>query len=323
MIEKPSDGKYRKEKIKRDKGLNLLEFPDNYVVFDIETTGPDPYYDSIIEVAAIKFKNGKEISRFQELVNPQYNISSFITELTGITNEMLKDARHESEVLKDFYKFIEGSVVVGHNTHFDLNFVYDSLLKHHKLKFNNNFVDTVRLARRLITELGHHRLKDLAKYYGYDYQGGHRAEFDSELTANIFNNLRELAIDKYGSIQKFEVVSKKQLSKTGPQAKDFVGDESKHEVDNLLYGKICVITGTLEYFYRREAMQIIANIGGINADNVTKKTNYLILGNFDYNSALKGAKSAKLKKAEKYILEGQDLEILSENTFYDLISEIE
>ncbi|WP_168163133.1 BRCT domain-containing protein [Facklamia sp. HMSC062C11] len=100
-------------------------------------------------------------------------------------------------------------------------------------------------------------------------------------------------------------------------------DKSKLEVDNLLYGKVCVITGTLEYLFRREAMQIIADIGGINADNVTKKTNYLILGNFEYNSILKGEKSLKLKKAEKYILEGQDLKILSENVFYDLIDEYE
>lgn len=80
---------------------------------------------------------------------------------------------------------------------------------------------------------------------------------------------------------------------------------------------------TLEYLIRKEAMQIIADIGGINADNVTKKTNYLILGNFDYNSNVKDNKSAKLKKAEKYILQGQDLEILSENVFYDLINEAE
>lgn len=71
---------------------------------------------------------------------------------------------------------------------------------------------------------------------------------------------------------------------------------------------------------RKEAMQTIADIGGINANGVTKKTNYLILGNFDYTTNVKGNKSTKLRKAEKYILEGQDLQILSENAFYDLIN---
>ncbi|PTJ09351.1 BRCT domain-containing protein, partial [Staphylococcus simulans] len=87
-----------------------------------------------------------------------------------------------------------------------------------------------------------------------------------------------------------------------------------------LYDKVCVLTGKLEYMTRKEAMQTIADIGGINANGVTKKTNYLILGNFDYSTNVKGNKSAKLRKAEKYILEGQDLQILSENVFYDLIS---
>lgn len=235
---------------------------------------------------------------------------------------MLEDARNESEVLKDFYDFVGESVVVAHNADFDLNFVYDSLLKHHNLKFKNDFVDTLRLARRLF-KLDHHRLEDLANHFGYDFQGGHRAEFDTELTAKIFINLRKLVIDTYGSLEDFEEIIIKQLSYSGPKAKDFVGDESKHQVNNLLYGKVCVITVTLEYLYRKEAMQIIADIGGINSDNVTKKTNYLILGNFEYNSVLKGKKSKKLKKAEKYILEGQDLEILSENIFYELIDEIE
>lgn len=72
---------------------------------------------------------------------------------------------------------------------------------------------------------------------------------------------------------------------------------------------------------RAKAMQIVANIGGINADNVTKKTNYLILGNNDFCSSLKGGKSSKQKKAEKLALEGQDIQIISENVFYEMISE--
>ncbi|OFL63310.1 hypothetical protein HMPREF2758_04795 [Facklamia sp. HMSC062C11] len=203
MIKISFNGQDRREKVDRDKGRNLLEFLDNYIVFDTETTGLDPYYDSIIEVAAIKYKNGEEVERFQELVNPQYGISSFITDLTGITNEMLKDARDELAVLRGFYDFVGDSVVIALHAHFDLNFLYDGLLENYNIKFDNDFVDTMRIARRLLDELDHHRLKDLAKYYGYEYQGGHRAEFDAELTAKIFKTLRSLAIEKYGSIEEF------------------------------------------------------------------------------------------------------------------------
>lgn len=312
---------YDREKIVREKGRNLLEFPDSYVVFDTETTGLDPYYDSIIEVAGIKYLDGIEVGRFEELINPGYSISSFITDLTGINNDMLVGAREEAEVFKDFYEFVGDSLLVAHNAHFDINFVYDSLFKHHNVKFDNDFIDTMRLARRLLKHLDHHRLKDLAEYYSYEYEGAHRALFDAELTAKILSHLKERAIEKYGSIEDFIKISKK--SSESPKAKDFIGDENKHQTDNLLYDKVCVITGKLEYLTRKEAMQVIADVGGINGDNVTKKTNYLILGNFDYNHSIKGNKSSKLKKAEKYILEGQDLKILSENVFYDLINETE
>lgn len=97
---------------------------------------------------------------------------------------------------------------------------------------------------------------------------------------------------------------------------------SKNDPDNPIYGKNCVITGVLEKMPRKEAMQMIADIGGINQNTVTTETNYLILGNLEYNYTLKGEKSIKLKRAEKYKLKGKDIEILSESTFYDLISEI-
>lgn len=317
MFEIKLGGRYKKEKVQREKGRNLLDFPNEYVVIDIETTGPDSKYDAIIEVAGIRYIDGVEKERYQELINPQYLIDSFISELTGITNEMLKNARFENEVMNDFYSFIGNSIVVAHNAHFDINFVYDSLQKNYDIKFDNDFVDTLRISRRLLSELKHHKLKDVAEYFNFECSNAHRATFDAELTFKIFESLREVAKKEYGTIQSFIKFCKKSSSLN---AKDIVGDTSKIQVNNLLYDKVCVLTGKLEYMTRKEAMQTIADIGGINANGVTKKTNYLILGNFDYSTNVKGNKSAKLRKAEKYILEGQDLQILSENVFYDLIS---
>lgn len=317
MFEISIDGIYKSKKIQREKGKNLLEFPSEYVVIDIETTGLDAKYDSIIEVAGIKYTNGIEKARFHELINPQHSLDSFISELTGITNEMLKDARFENEVVVDFYNFIGNSTVVAHNAHFDINFIYDSLLRNHDIKFGNDFIDTLRLSRRLLPQLKHHKVKDVVEYFNYEYNTTHRAMFDVELTSKVFESLKEATIIKYGTVQNFIDFCKKS---SNLNANDIVGNTDKHQVDNLLYEKVCVLTGKLEHMTRKEAMQIIADIGGINANGVTKKTNYLILGNFDYNSNLKGDKSSKLKKAEKYILEGQDLQILSENVFYDLIN---
>ena len=90
--------------------------------------------------------------------------------------------------------------------------------------------------------------------------------------------------------------------------------------DNFFYNKHCIFTGKLEKMVRKDAMQLIVNVGGILDNSVTKKTNYLILGNNDYVSSIKDGKSSKHKKAEKYKLEGQDIEIIDEDTFYNLFN---
>lgn len=91
--------------------------------------------------------------------------------------------------------------------------------------------------------------------------------------------------------------------------------------DHPFYNKNCVFTDALEKFTRKDAAQIVCNIGGFCENNVTKKTNFLIVGDFDYSANIKDGKSSKLKKAEQLILAGQDLHIISENTFYDMLED--
>ena len=91
-----------RENKRKSKGKNIISNSTNYVIIDIETTGLDPEYCEIIELAAIKYENNKEIARFNSLVKPDYEIDSFITNLTGITNEMVKNSPKISEVIIDF-----------------------------------------------------------------------------------------------------------------------------------------------------------------------------------------------------------------------------
>ena len=147
------------------KGKSLIEIPNKYIAFDIETTGLDSMYDEIIEIGAIKIEDGKEIETFSTLIKPEYEIDEFITELTGITNEMVMDAPKIGEVLPKFMDFIKDSVILGHNINFDINFIYDNLINEDMKPITNDFVDTLRLSRRLLPELKHHRLSDLANYY--------------------------------------------------------------------------------------------------------------------------------------------------------------
>lgn len=310
-----------REKIERTlKGKSTIDLLSDYIVFDIETTGLDSSYDEVIEIGAIKVKNNKTVSKFNSLVKPKNEIDEYITELTGITNEMVKDAPTIEEVLPDFMDYIGNDILIGHNVNFDINFIYDNLYRNKLDVLTNDFIDTMRISRKLLPELPHHRLIDLAKYFKIDSTNNHRTLRDCEITMNVYENLKEIALQKYANVDEFKNAFKKH-KKEGLRAKDIVSTNTDFDVDNLFYDKYVAITGTLEKMQRKEAMQIIVDLGGHCEDNVTKKTNYLILGNNDYNPILRGKKSSKLIKAETLKLEGKDIEIISENVFYDIIDD--
>lgn len=310
-----------REKIERTlKGKSTIDLLSDYIIFDIETTGLDSSYDEVIEIGAIKVKNNKIVSKFNSLVKPKNEIDEYITELTGITNEMVKDAPTIEEILPDFMNYIGNDILIGHNVNFDINFIYDNLYRNKFDVLTNDFIDTMRISRKLLPELPHHRLIDLAKYFKIDSTNNHRSLKDCEITMNVYENLKEIALQKYDNVDEFKNAFKKH-KKEGLRAKDIVSTNTEFDVDNLFYDKYVAITGTLEKMLRKEAMQIIVDLGGHCEDGVTKKTNFLILGNNDYNPILRGKKSSKLIKAETLKLEGKDIGIISENVFYDIIDD--
>ena len=112
------------------KGKSIIDFPDEYICFDVETTGLSLEYHEIIEISAVRVKNGNICEVFSSLVHPSESIPQFITNLTGITNEMAKHAPEPQSVLPRFIEFIGDNVLVGHNAaSFDMNFVYDACEK--------------------------------------------------------------------------------------------------------------------------------------------------------------------------------------------------
>lgn len=295
------------------KGKSLVLFPEDYTVVDIETTGFDPMFDAIIEVAGIKYRGKKEVGRFQSLVKPDYNeIPDYITELTGITNEMVADASSINEVLPRFLEFIGEDVVVGHNAHFDVNFIYDYSGYLELKPFSNDFVDTLRLSRRLYPELKSHKLSALAEHLGVEPDGEHRAFEDCVTTQKCLSAMEACAAQN-GGIPALASSSYSRLSKM------IVAETSDFDVDSPVYDRTFAFTGTLERMTRKEAMQAIVNAGGHCTDGVIAETNFLVLGNNDYCKAIKGGKSAKQKKAEKMRLSGADIETISESVFYDML----
>ena len=171
------------------KGKSLFEFPSDYTVVDIETNGIGDWCE-IIEVSALKCRGEAVVQSFSSLIKPSEPIGWFITNLTGITDEMVADAPEVKGVLQAFYDFVGDDIIIGHNVNFDVNMLYDKLWLHNGLVLDNSFVDTLRLARKALPKLGNHKLSTVAEYYGISAVGAHRALRDCEICNECYLNLK-------------------------------------------------------------------------------------------------------------------------------------
>ncbi|ABK61332.1 DNA polymerase III, alpha subunit, Gram-positive type [Clostridium novyi NT] len=170
---------------------------DTFVVFDLETTGFSSQYDKIIEFGAVKIKNGNIIDSFSAFVNPEIKIPYKITELTSITNDDVKDAETIDKVLPKFIKFAEGTVLVAHNSNFDMSFIRKNC-KDLNIECNYTVMDTIPLAKFLFPELKRYKLNTIAKHLGVSLENHHRAVDDAKATGDIlvhcFKLLKEMNI---------------------------------------------------------------------------------------------------------------------------------
>jgi exonuclease, DNA polymerase III, epsilon subunit family len=175
------------------KGRGLIKVLENYTVLDIETTSLDCYRGEILEISAIKVRNQQETEYFSELIKIHNKVGAFTTKLTGITNEMiLKEGKELVLVLKNFKDFLGDDIIVGHNVNFDINFIYDSMKKNLGRNLTNDYVDTLRIARKVLPHLKHHKLDDLIKYFNLVERNEHRALNDCILTNQVYIRLGEL-----------------------------------------------------------------------------------------------------------------------------------
>lgn len=305
----------------RNKGESLISFPNEYVIVDVETTGLSPEYDEIIEISAIKIKDNLIIDRFTSLVKPKYKISEFIEKLTGITNEMLKIAPSLKCIIPKFKDFISNSILLGYNVNFDINFLYDALVKELGTELSNNYIDVLRLARIVLKDsnLPNCRLKNIALHFNLDINNMHRGEKDCELTFEVFKNIQKTVIEKFSSLDNF-IEERQKYKYKSINTKHITTENKEFDISHLCYDREFVFTGALEKMPRKEAMQIVVDFGGKVSNNVTKKTNYLVMGNLDYSRTIDGEKSLKIIKAEDLKLKGFDIDIIPENVFYDMFS---
>lgn len=160
----------------------------DYVAFDLETTGLNVETDCIIEIGALKVRNGKVVERFMEFLKPEKPISPMISNITGITNEMVLHARDTDDIIRDFIAFCENDVLVGHNIMFDYKFM-KKYANNHGFTFEKSGIDTLKISRKCLCQLDSKSLGALCDYYHIDNPAAHRAYFDALSTAKIYHML--------------------------------------------------------------------------------------------------------------------------------------
>ncbi len=174
-----------KTAVENEKGQR---FTDTFVVFDLETTGFNPAMNKIIEIGGVKVVNGVITERFSSFVNPQIPIPYEIEDLTGINDGMVMEAKTIEEILPEFMEFCQNAVMVAHNADFDMSFIKHNL-RLQGIKKSFTVIDTVALARNLLSGLSRFKLDTVAKALGVPLKNHHRAVDDAECTAEIFIKL--------------------------------------------------------------------------------------------------------------------------------------
>lgn len=306
--------------MRENKGRSIIDLPTEYVVIDTETTGLDFEFCDIIEVSALRYADGHCVGSYSSLVNPGYLVDSFITDLTGITNEMLEVAPEAGEVMPALRDFIGDSVLIGHNVSFDVNFMYDAFERHCGDGLRNDHIDTLRIARKVFPELAHHRLSDVATACAVSQPEAHRAEADCIVTAQCYEAMKARILAE-GTLEDFQRRFNAKRYNYREGLANITATTDEIDDTNPIYGKAVVFTGALSSMGRKDALQLVANLGGIPADSVNAKTNYLVIGAAEFAKSVKDGKTTKMKKAEGLRLKGNDISIISETAFFNLIAD--
>lgn len=162
-----------------------------YIAFDLETTGFLPGVEQITEIGAVKFENGKPISRFATLVNPQKPIPAEVVKVTGITDDMVKDSPLIEDLLPQFAEFCGDDIIVAHNAAFDVQFLTADIKKYESEAPKGIILDTLSMAKKIIPGLANYKLGTLVQHFEIISTDFHRAEEDASYCGQVFWRLIE------------------------------------------------------------------------------------------------------------------------------------
>ena len=227
-----------------------------YVVFDVETTGLSAIYDSIIELAAVKMYKGNVIGEFQEFIDPGEELSAFTTQLTGITNDMVKGSKPEKQVLSEFQEFTKDTILVAHNAQFDVGFINKGYEKNDLPVYDQPVIDTLELSRFLYPQFKSFGLSALAKRFDVVLEQHHRAIYDAETTGRLLDLFLKDLTSEYGITNLNHIndyIGQGESYKRSRPTHATLLVSSNEGLKNLYH---LVSIGLTEYFYRTPRIPI-------------------------------------------------------------------
>ena len=247
---------------------------DIFVVFDIETTGFSKINDNIIEIGAVKIKNGEIVEKYNKFINPNRQLPPKIVELTNITDDMLMGQPQVEEVLPDFMEFVGDSTLVAHNAEFDIGFIRENC-RRFNIPFNNAYLDTLALCRGLYPDLKNHKLDTISKFLGVSLESHHRACDDAMATAHIF--LKALEDDVVKELESLKDLNK--IKTTWPKYKN-------EEYNSVIYAKNLTGLKNLYKLISISSMKYFNRAPGIPESLLEEYKEGLIIGSGDYQGEL-------------------------------------
>lgn len=264
-------------------------FPQNFVIVDVETTGFSCYSNEIIELAAIKVNNGEIIDTFSSLVKPSHSfISKRITQVTGITTNMVQDAPTIQEIFPSFLDFLGDYIIMAHNASFDIGFLNAACHNCNMAFLENTCFDTLKLSRKLFPFLESHKLDVLAEYFEILPEIKHRALADCETTLKVYTALLN--------------------AKTQKNCFDKI-------TTDIYKGKRIVFSGKSKRYDEDEWKEICNKLGAKYFNAFYSSANAVVFSDSIYKRYAAGQENGKISTALRLQEEKEDFQILSEKEF--------
>lgn len=297
----------------------IVNFPRDYVILDLETTGFSAQKHEIIEIGAIRIRENKPVDEFHSYVRPLGEIPRKIKSLTGITSDTVRDAPDIAQVAPEFVSFLgDENFILGYNIGFDMEFLFQYF---QSLSFVS-FFDVFPIAEAAFPSLPNHQLDTFRQALGLG-SIAHSALGDCQCTWELLqrclspeegDEILTISENLLHTQQKKRIYPRKLFS-----PKDIVPTSGNISSNHVLYGKSIVFTGDLS-ISRTEAAQMAVNVGALVKTSISRKTDYLVVGEQDIALVGENGMSTKEKAAAQLNSSGKGhIEVIHENDFFHLV----